>query len=756
MAEKKQLKPKKYLERELPKTGDISDGNNVSLNAIRARREASTNEELYHLRRQRSVTSGLDPVTGHDRKRKLKKQATLDIVSDDKLMDQLVEEVMQNDLETVYEYGQELMKEKIDNHAERRLEMQGLRDYIDGNRSYVHNNKGREKQNEINKNHYIRLLSMCMEPLDKGLSFDNVVSAIGMYAGMCLVNKDFKRESRKMIGETANKYLDAIADVTNNKIKLTPLRRVVDNFAKSEGRIPATPETAALEKLSIMQQTYDMIREPGLTDNEKAEIMQLHSDAISSLHEAVAIDGVDVEDINKEMRNLIGRSEILDRTNEYGTDNLPNMSQWFNETAYGQAYRTKSENREFYSKDKYGKSTVTNVSYWDGGYIDADTGKAFEGEFTLRMPLDAYGLANASFNLTQKALSDCKTHDEVFEKLSFAEKLAEMNDVEFHNNVFFSNMRDDTDFVYNGEVRNDLRDMVKLRELMSTAYHDGMNPKDIISVCDNSMLAAYDTVMVANPDMAVSKISLSDSVEDLSAKVAYVEDLAKRHDAPGYRNKVLSSSFKNLLMDDPNLMMDYALSSNRFGVEAFEGMMIDEAESIYKDCDTWDSFVKTHEDLLSDKPMYSKDSNGELSDVEKHARALDVVGSRLVSYGINLSDVERVRDSSVDKAWVSALENNPELLKDGLYKAKTADEFCDVLLTASAMSEHMQDKDKFKAAAVSTYATDVVKQHPDWRQVYEARYAASKTSVDYSKQVSVDESNLDNQPQAQSEQPQFM
>ena len=367
-------------------------------------------------------------------------------------------------------------------------------------------------------------------------------------------------------------------------------KAAVNQWLYENGHMAKTEYEAMTEKETASRKP---VKKEFKIDNEKAEIMQLHSDAISSLHEAVAIDGVDVEDINKEMRNLIGRSEILDRTNEYGTDNLPNMSQWFNETAYGQAYRTKSENREFYSKDKYGKNTVTNVSYWDGGYIDADTGKAFEGEFTLRMPLDAYGLANASFNLTQKALSDCKTHDEVFEKLSFAEKLAEMNDVEFHNNVFFSNMRDDTDFVYNGEVRNDLRDMVKLREIMSTAYHDGMNPKDIISVCDNSMLAAYDTVMVANPDMAVSKISLSDSVEDLSAKVAYVEDLAKRHDAPGYRNKVLSSSFKNLLMDDPNLMMDYALSSNRFGVEAFEGMMIDEAESIYKDCDTWDSFVKS-------------------------------------------------------------------------------------------------------------------------------------------------------------------
>ena len=250
--------------------------------------------------------------------------------------------------------------------------------YIEENRIYA---KKRKPVSEKSKLFYKNIILTCLNMgVDGGF-----IEAVSMYAGAFLISTEFRNECKKALAVNLQQYVDKVADYTKKSVSPS-VQQFINKIVMSgnNGRLFLTPESVALEKLSIIKETYDTLR----TQNGQkyvTDVMVKYNKAIASLHNIAENDGISIKSVNEEMNRIVGESNFgYNDPNTQHKFNQYDMHDWFNETVMGV--------RQSMRDDK---------GVWDGTYVN-EKGETYTQEFTLRTPMtkDTFN------NMIRKCLKD--------------------------------------------------------------------------------------------------------------------------------------------------------------------------------------------------------------------------------------------------------------------------------------------------------------------------------------------------------------
>lgn len=263
--------------------------------------------------------------------------------------------------------------------------------------------------NRLNKDYLHSMYNLALKPLDDGLSATGVMECLGAYIGMAVTSPVFRKDCNMNIlramtpvVETAAKANCKIADFTDSHLhgligkveKLTgkelpghqaraeykghdwhesaSVRFIHDMYDKAatHGRLPYTPESAAIQYLRNTTSAYEAMRQPGA---DIAKILESYNRASEMLYKLAERDGVSEDRLNMNVRTMAGKL----------IEQYPDFRGIFTETAYHDKAVDKS------CWDEVELPGGQTVGTWRGQFVDRATGKPFDGPFTPRPPADA-------------------------------------------------------------------------------------------------------------------------------------------------------------------------------------------------------------------------------------------------------------------------------------------------------------------------------------------------------------------------------
>ena len=202
-----------------------------------------------------------------------------------------------------------------------------------------------------------QMMLACSQPLQDGVDPRSIARSIGMYAGMCLMSKDFRKQCG-FVGNALYPVVDKMADAKGPGSFWDKQRERIIR-SENDGRLPLTPKTAAIMKLGFARSAFSQMREPNAdTDQVVAD----YNKAVGVLYQEAQRDGISMEDINRNERIVVGH--LLDRD--------PMYKQMFNETAFLDVH--KEELVKHGDKER-----------WRGEFKTADN-QPFTGGFSPRLP----------------------------------------------------------------------------------------------------------------------------------------------------------------------------------------------------------------------------------------------------------------------------------------------------------------------------------------------------------------------------------
>lgn len=288
-------------------------------------------------------------------------------------------------------------------------------------------------QSELDKGNeaYCRyMLSMCADPLSHGINRGSVVDAIGMYVGMSLFSEDFRKTVHKDVANTLYPMLDKAArsgakvsdffangqkkllvgleqvtgkefGITTKLLEKPSAQEAIDEKLSdikarmmapgNNGRIPFTPESAAIMQLSFGAQAYNAMRVPGADCNE---VIQQYQAACDTLQKLAEKDGISKEQLDLNVRAVYGK--IASRH--------PDIARYFDETAYQDVTMAGPET-------ELGADNIER-SVWRGQFAGPD-GQPFAGDFTPRQPLSMKQHEVLIKNYFQEIYEPCERLDQI-------------------------------------------------------------------------------------------------------------------------------------------------------------------------------------------------------------------------------------------------------------------------------------------------------------------------------------------------------
>ena len=271
---------------------------------------------------------------------------------------------------------------------------------------YADKNRFSKSVNDYNKKYTRDMLNMCVKPLRKGVNKDSIFECVGMYIGMSLVSKEFRKGVRNEVtsalypiaesyGNTRNNidefnmkflsnvngyferftgkksgFIDNIVNLSDNAIKNRKLNmwEYKNGVLKAEnsGYLPLSPDVAAMVQLSFIKQAYDDMRVDGADVNKVMENYNRSSELLYKL--AYQRDNISREQLDFNVRVLAGRLSC-----QYGyTD------RYFSELAFGHVGKSAGYDV------KFGDGSVHKV--WRGEYTTRNNNDCYKGGFTPRVP----------------------------------------------------------------------------------------------------------------------------------------------------------------------------------------------------------------------------------------------------------------------------------------------------------------------------------------------------------------------------------
>lgn len=342
-----------------------------------------------------------------------------------------------------------------------------------------------KEMDEKNEWYCRNMFDYCISPLQHGLSAESVADTIGLYVGMSLFSKEFRNKvgpeiqkltmpvkdwfgasaaarrdkavarnlrfaaaiERRFGGERSSLEDCDPPAVPNRKVKWASnyiekhyagenmdahkarMQKLADRIAmkQNRGRIPLTPETAALQKLNLMHNYYHQMRDPEINQDDLVEEYQ---GAMSTLDELIKRDGLDMDDVNRSMRTAVGQL----------TAAYPEYEKEFGALAFD--WYVKADGVEVNHPSKKLSEDIP-CRVWQGEYISRETGKPFNGGFAPRGPSDV----DSYKTQMEKYFTDILGGMDTADKLNAALDSPWMEKVQ---NRFISMMNDD--FKYYDEV----------------------------------------------------------------------------------------------------------------------------------------------------------------------------------------------------------------------------------------------------------------------------------------------------------------
>lgn len=260
--------------------------------------------------------------------------------------------------------------------------------------------EAKEKQSDsLTLYYHHQLMDACLEPLTKGLNADSIITAIGMHAGMCLVNRDFRANCKAGVGNMLYPYVNKKAESAEpTSIWHSCRDRILR--AENDGRLPLSPKDTALQHLSFGRYYYDAIRQPGADVNA---LTDQYNTAVSMLFDQAQKDGCSYDEIATCQRTIVG--QMIDRD--------PANCQYFDGIAFGDL------------KKDVGRVS-DGVEIWKGEYKNKD-GSAFTDLFTPRPVANEKKHAFYFDRFVTDAMDGCETIDKVNDNLRSADHINQRN-----------------------------------------------------------------------------------------------------------------------------------------------------------------------------------------------------------------------------------------------------------------------------------------------------------------------------------------
>lgn len=243
----------------------------------------------------------------------------------------------------------------------------------------------RKQLSDMHQVYASMMVLQCVEPLQQGLSAQNIVSALGMGASMWLLSPNFRVQVGNFAGQVGDVIREKIQDRESKKDAKAQSRferlasrgkgdqlagkwqRRLDRVEHAERghRLPFTAQSAAMTEVALAEAAYADMRRPGA---DRAAIQERYQSALSTLYGYVDDDGIGREDVSRSMRVIVGQRLEHD----------PSLASVFSELGHGRY--TKSEPREVFIN-----GTTDTATVWTGDFVDSYEGRTIvSGSFRLR------------------------------------------------------------------------------------------------------------------------------------------------------------------------------------------------------------------------------------------------------------------------------------------------------------------------------------------------------------------------------------
>lgn len=238
----------------------------------------------------------------------------------------------------------------------------------------------------MNKVYSRELMTQCSQLVLRGRNADAVLQAVGVFTAGYLVNKDFRDSVNQTVGKTLMPAVNRISESAPSNSRWKKWCDKV-NEAANGGRLPLNAKTAAMMQVGFDKKLYDAIREPGADVNA---LYESYDKSCKDLYKIAAADGVSVESIHRNFRNIVGQMITVD----------PEYARVYRDTAYHEV------------KKERGKLSAEGDRYlWFGEYLK--DGKAYDGVFKVRKPMDNE-LINKMVNTDlEDAMGRCNTLEDL-------------------------------------------------------------------------------------------------------------------------------------------------------------------------------------------------------------------------------------------------------------------------------------------------------------------------------------------------------
>ena len=361
-----------------------------------------------------------------------------------------------------------------------------------------------------NKKFYMVMLGLCAVPLRDGVNARSVATALGMYGAMCVFNKGFRKEfgPDHAVNNIMYPYLKhQAAKYPNSKfVKKFDDLRMKMAIEDNDGRLPLTPETAAMTKIGFIEKAYNDMRD---RPEDANKIVDGYNKAVDMLNELCERDGVEYEEVNRQMASIIA----------VRSDNYPNYEKYFAECNNGKANMLQSK-LAFIDPDgneiHYSQSAP---QMRDGKLVYAldKDGNPYTGGFSPRMPdsEDVYA---------HKAYQYCDDYACHFEgsPLDYGNRLRDVV-LEMQQTLDATMLMDDRAYVY-GDVSEDQAydDLCYMTSEFAIASHANM----AVNAYDKAV-ASNDETLKDNAKNAI--IQLYGSLSNLTASDHCPDAIAKAH-----------------------------------------------------------------------------------------------------------------------------------------------------------------------------------------------------------------------------------